>query len=219
MPDPRPYPKVIFLDAVGTLFGVRDSVGTQYGRIARQFGAVVDDSALNRAFFNAFATAGPCAFPGVAPEDIVLEEYNWWKAIARTTLTQTGDIEQLGGIKFDDFFSRLYGYFATAEPWIIYPEVRSTLQRWQGFGIELAVISNFDTRLHRVLQTLELDRYFRSVTISSEVGAAKPNPHIFEVALHKHRCSPQDAWHIGDSYREDYLAARAVDLFALWLRR
>lgn len=219
MPADRPQPKVIFLDAVGTLFGVRHSVGHQYAYIARQLGAIVNDAALNRAFFQAFKQADPCSFPGVAPEDLVIEEYNWWKAIARQTLTLSGDLDQFSGIKFDDFFSRLYSHFATAAPWIVYPEVRATLQQWQGLGIELGIISNFDTRIHPVLTALELDHHFRTVTISTEVGAAKPNPHIFEVALHKHRCSPQEAWHIGDSYREDYLAARAVDLFALWLRR
>lgn len=34
-------PKVIFLDAVGTLFGVKGSVGTVYSQIAQDFGVEV----------------------------------------------------------------------------------------------------------------------------------------------------------------------------------
>ena len=48
-------PKVILLDAVGTLFGVRGSVGQVYSAIARKFGVKVPPSLLNDAFFQAFA--------------------------------------------------------------------------------------------------------------------------------------------------------------------
>ncbi|NEO66893.1 MAG: hydrolase, partial [Moorea sp. SIO4G2] len=50
-------PRVIFLDAVGTLFGVQGSVGEVYSAIANQFGVTVPASALNEAFVKAFASA------------------------------------------------------------------------------------------------------------------------------------------------------------------
>jgi len=43
-------PKVIFLDAVGTLFNVRSSVGEAYNKIASRFGVQVSPEVLNRAF-------------------------------------------------------------------------------------------------------------------------------------------------------------------------
>jgi putative hydrolase of the HAD superfamily len=70
-----------------------------------------------------------------------------------------------------------------------------------------------------VLQGLELLDYFASITISMEAGTAKPNRQIFEVALHPHGCLPQDAWHIGDSFTEDYQAAQNAGLRGIWLRR
>ena len=43
-------PKVIFLDAVGTLFGIKGSVGEVYGQIAQKFGVEVSLEELDRAF-------------------------------------------------------------------------------------------------------------------------------------------------------------------------
>lgn len=46
-------PKVIFLDAVGTLFGVKGTVGEVYRGIAQQFGVEVNALILDQAFFKA----------------------------------------------------------------------------------------------------------------------------------------------------------------------
>jgi putative hydrolase of the HAD superfamily len=210
-------PKVIFLDAVGTLFDVRGSVGEIYGEIARQFGVTAAAPALNQAFFQSFKAATPMAFPGVDPEGIGQHEYIWWEAIAQQTFRQVGALDQF--TDFPAFFSKLYAHFKTAEPWLVYSDTCPTLQQWRDYGIELGVLSNFDSRLHTVLQKLGLAQFFQTVTISTEVGAAKPEPQIFEVALQKHNCLPAEAWHIGDSRREDYEGAKAAGLKAILIRR
>jgi putative hydrolase of the HAD superfamily len=73
--------------------------------------------------------------------------------------------------------------------------------------------------LYSVLEALDLSQFFTSITISTEVGAAKPDPQIFEIALKKHNISSQSALHIGDSWQEDYQGAIAAGLKAIWLRR
>ncbi|PSB67498.1 hydrolase, partial [filamentous cyanobacterium CCP1] len=35
----------------------------------------------------------------------------------------------------------------------------------------------------------------------------------------KHQCPAHAAWHIGDSFREDYQGAKAAGLRAIWLKR
>jgi putative hydrolase of the HAD superfamily len=210
-------PKVIFLDAVGTLFGVRDSVGTIYGDIASMYGVEAPADVLNTAFFKAFKAAPSMAFPGVAAAEIANQEFAWWWAIAAQTFQRAGVFDQFGN--FDAFFANLYAHFATDMPWFVYPDVWPMLEHWRDRQIQLAVLSNFDTRLHRVLPQLGLADYFSSVTISTEVGAAKPDPQIFRVALEKHDCAPEAAWHVGDSYQQDYQGARAVGIRGIWLRR
>jgi putative hydrolase of the HAD superfamily len=210
-------PKVIFLDAVGTLFGVRGSVGEIYGDIARQMGVDIPAESLNRAFFESFKIANPLAFPGVDSAQIPELEFQWWREIARGTFARGGGWEKFAD--FNAFFQQLYDYFATEEAWYVYPDVFPALQTWKTQGIDLGIISNFDTRIYPVLERLELKEFFSSITISSLVGSAKPNEKIFAVALEKHNCISEQAWHIGDSIKEDYYGAKAVGMRAFLLER
>jgi putative hydrolase of the HAD superfamily len=210
-------PQVIFLDAVGTLFGVRQSVGEMYLTVCRRFGIEAEAVALDQAFYQSFKTAPPMAFPGVPVAEVPHLEYQWWEALAQTTFQRAGIYEQFSD--FGAFFAQLYEYFASPEPWLIYPDTLPALERWCYQDIPLGILSNFDTRIHTVLKSLNLSDYFASITISSEVGAAKPDPLIFQAALAKHDCSPEAAWHIGDSFKEDYEGAKAVGIQAIWLER
>ena len=210
-------PKVIFLDAVGTLFGVKGSVGKVYAEMAQHFGVEVSDNAIDKAFFQNFKAAPPAIFPGSKPEEIPECEFEWWQDIAQRTFQQVGVLDSFSD--FSAFFAQLYNHFATAEPWFVYPDILPALKHWRQLGIELGVLSNFDSRLYYVLQALELAQFFTSITISTQVGAAKPDPLIFATGLNKHHCPPQSAWHIGDSLQEDYHGAKAAGLRAIWLQR
>ena len=210
-------PKVIFLDAVGTLFGVRGHVGKIYGEIAQKFGVTVASDVLNRAFVQSFRSAPPLAFPGINPLDIPKREYEWWHAVALYTFQQTGCLEQFRD--FPGFFAYLYKHFATADPWVVYPDVLPALKQWRSEGISLGIISNFDSRLYSVLDSLNLTHFFNSVTISTEIGAPKPDPKIFYAGLQKHNCTPGFAWHIGDTKNEDYHGAKAIGLRAILIER
>ena len=218
-------PKVIFLDAVGTLFGVRHSVGFQYAKVAADVGVKLDAEAINQAFYHSFKSAPRMAFLGLAPTEIAIAEYQWWLALAEQTFSITGDLRKFAD--FEHFFKILYAYFAKADPWFIYPEAIATLTAWRNQGITLGILSNFDSRLYAVLTALQLNQYFDSITISTEAGAAKPDRLIFEKALAKHNLSANLstnlstnlAWHIGDSFAEDYQGALAVGITAFWLNR
>ena len=211
------HPKVIFLDAVGTLFGVKGSVGQIYSEIASSFGVEADPEKLDRAFFKNFKAAPPMAFPELDPTAIPAEEYAWWKAIAISTFKMAGVFDQFSD--FESFFGDLYFHFATAKPWFIYPDVEECLEYWYSQGIELGVLSNFDSRIFPVLEMLNLANFFKSVTISTEVGAAKPDPLLFAAALQKHSCPASEAWHVGDSYEQDYEGAKTAGLKGIWLNR
>jgi len=210
-------PKVIFADAVGTLFGVRGGVGQAYSTVAETFGVAVEPDKLNEAFVESWQAAPPMAFPDAAPEDLHRQEFQWWGNIALRTFSKVGAVQQFKD--FPTFFAYLYDYFATAEPWIVYDDTLAALQYWRSEGIELGIISNFDTRIHPVLESLGLTDYFQSITISAEAGAAKPSPLVFLRALEKHSCSPREAWHVGDSLKEDYEGAKAIGMHGVLIQR
>jgi putative hydrolase of the HAD superfamily len=217
IPNILSLPKVIFLDAVGTLFGVRGSVGEIYSQVAAKHGVDCDAQALDQSFYTTFKQANPCIFPGITAVKIPQYEYQWWYEINRQTFTAIDAWAKFSD--FDRFFEDLYQYFTTASAWEIYPDVIPALTNWQRSGVPLGILSNFDSRLFAVLNALELNHYFSTVTISTEVSAAKPQPEIFSAALAKYQCPPELAWHIGDSYKEDYLGASSAGLMAIWLNR
>ena len=210
-------PKVIFLDAVGTLFGVQGSVGEIYRQIALEFGVDAPAEGLNKAFFQSFKASQPLEFPEANAQEIPELEFQWWQAIAQETFTKVGVVEQFGN--FTAFFADLYAHFATAEPWYIYPDVLLALEQWQQKEITLGIISNFDSRLYGVLKALDLSDFFTSITISSQVGAAKPKSEVFQAALAQHSCQKTEVLHIGDSLKEDYYGATAAGIRAFWLKR
>lgn len=210
-------PKIIFFDAVGTLFGVRSTVGEIYAQFAQPMGLKLDAQQLNGAFIQSFKAAPRAAFAQADPQVLEHLEYDWWRTIAWQSFQTVGALEQLPD--FDSFFQPLFTYFKTADPWMLYPETLKVLEQLKALNIELAIISNFDSRLYAVLQALALNDLFQSVTISTQVGAAKPEAEIFEAALAKHQHLPSDAWHVGDSWSEDYEGSIGAGLQGIWLNR
>lgn len=210
-------PRVIFLDAVGTLFGVEGGVGRVYRDLARKFGVETDPAVLDRIFYQCFMAAPPMAFPNAPSYELWTLEYDWWKTVVEQTFQEAGVLERF--TDFAGFFDAVYQHFAKADPWFVYPDVHLALQRWHEQDIPMGIISNFDSRINAVLDALQLRSYFKSITISSALGIAKPQAGIFEAALKLHDCRPEDAVHIGDSEMDDYHGARAAGLQAILLQR
>jgi len=195
-------PAAVLFDAVGTLFGVRGSVGEVYARIAAEVGVSVDAAVLEGRFRAAFARRPA---PTAASR-------TWWRGVVAETFA---------GVvlpDFEDYFERVWQHFATAEPWELYPETRPVLDGLRARGVALAVVSNFDERLHPVLAALDLARYFQAVIVSVELGFAKPDPRLFACALDALGVSADRALVVGDS-GEDVRGAGAAGIAALRVAR
>jgi putative hydrolase of the HAD superfamily len=210
-------PKVIFLDAMGTLFELKNTVGEIYQQYADKYGVKADPAAIEQAFIDSFKSAPPLAFSRAELPQIKQQEFNWWKQVVSATFTQLGLFKNFAD--FDAFFSEIYHYFGTGEPWYIFPDTIDSLTRWSDRNIELGIISNFDSRLLEVLNCLDLDQFFTSITISSTAGFAKPDANIFHLALSKHHLAAHQAWHIGDSVTEDYIGAKNAGFRSFCLNR
>ena len=78
----------------------------------------------------------------------------------------------------------------------------------------LALISNthYPPMVHAVLEAMSLTELFEVVTLSAEVGWAKPHPLIFELTLEKLGLSANQTIYVGDSYERDYKGARGVGM-------
>jgi putative hydrolase of the HAD superfamily len=203
--------RAVFFDAAGTLFTSRAPVAASYAAIARRHGVAADERAVREGFARAFHGAPGLAFgPAIAPAELRRREREWWRVVVR------GSFAGLG--RFDDFeacFEELFAYFADPAHWVAFAGVPELLAGLRARGLTLGVISNFDHRLYRILEGLELAGYFDSVTISSEAGYAKPSPEIFRAAMRRHGIDAAGTIHVGDSEPLDVAGAQAAGITPL----
>lgn len=206
--------RAVFFDAADTLFHVKGSVGEVYVRHARKYGVTAGDAVVQQAFAKAFADAPPPVFAVSDPQGIKSCERMWWFDVVHNVFYRVGMFEG-----FDEYFDEVFAYFSRPASWELYPDAMPALRALEARGIEMGIISNFDSRLYEILVGLGIDRYFESVTISSFAGAAKPSSRIFQRALHKHGVAAREAMHVGNSLREDAQAAAAAGLGGVFLDR
>jgi putative hydrolase of the HAD superfamily len=203
--------RAVSFDAAGTLFHPVAPIGELYARVAARHGITVDAATLHQRFRTAFHTAPPLAFPASAPADLRAREKGWWHAVVRTVFTDVAFRD------FDAYFDDLFAFFGRADAWRADPDAAPLLTRLRVRGLRILVVSNFDARVRGVLAALGLAELIDAITISSEAGAAKPDPGIFRIALAEAGeagtpLRPSEVLHVGDTAREDLPAARAAGL-------
>ena len=66
---------------------------------------------------------------------------------------------------------------------------------------------------HGILQHIDL------VIASAEEGVAKPDHRIFEIALHRTGCAPENAVMIGDRIDNDIVPAKSLGMHTIWIRQ
>ena len=100
-----------------------------------------------------------------------------------------------------------------------YPDAQPALAALAERGIATVVVSNWDVSLHDVLAETGLAGYLAGALTSAELGTAKPAPEIFAAALALTGAEPAAALHVGDSYGEDVIGARAAGIAPVLLLR
>jgi len=198
----------VFFDAAGTLMETREPVGASYARIARKYGVDSSASEVSAAFRRVFHHAPGLAFgPGHSAEKLRMMERQWWRGLVAETFEWLGRFND-----FEAYFGELFEFFGDPANWVADPQAPAALKELRTQGLVLGVLSNFDHRLYRILEGLQLARYFDSVTISSEAGYAKPSPGAFRAALARHGLSPAQTLHVGDSEHHDLAGAEPLGI-------
>lgn len=78
-------------------------------------------------------------------------------------------------------------------------DVEVTLERLASLGVEMAVCTNKPTVFSKkILDFLELSRYFRAIVGPDAAGARKPEARHLLVTLESVRCTPKEALFVGD---------------------
>ncbi len=101
----------------------------------------------------------------------------------------------------------------------LFDDAREALEAARQHGLRVVVVSNWDSSLAQVLERVGLADVIDGVVSSAAVGAAKPDPAIFEAALALAHVAAGEALHVGDSLEHDIAGARAAGIAAVWLNR
>lgn len=206
--------QAIFLDAAGTLISVAEPVGETYARIAAAHGINVEAAAVMSGFRSAWKSLPQPQRAGVPADD---DERGWWRELVRRCFADATETD-LSPPTLDALFADLYSHYAQAAAWTVFPDVVPALEML-GQEHRLFVLSNFDKRLRCILDGHDLSRFFDAMIISSEVGASKPDAHIFKTAADVANASPGACLHIGDDEHFDLLGAQSAGFSARLVKR
>lgn len=199
--------RVLLFDAAGTLIEPAEPVAEVYARHAAEFGLNLEALAIREAFGHSFGSSGDPAWESHPDGDAA--EREWWRRVVGLTLERAAG-RSLPEDLVDDCFKTLFAHFESAAAWRVFPEVAEVLEQAGSAGFRVAVVSNFDRRLHRVLEGTGLE--FEFILTSADAKARKPDPSIFRQALDRLGMSPDEVLHAGDSAPCDGGGARAAGI-------
>ncbi|KAK7847899.1 haloacid dehalogenase-like hydrolase domain-containing protein 3 [Quercus suber] len=121
-------------------------------------------------------------------------------------------VSEATGCADNDYFEEVYEYYAKGDAWRLPDGAYETITLLKDAGVKIAVVSNFDTRLRKLLKDLNVLDLFDAVIISSEVGYEKPDIKIFKAALDQVNVEACKAVHVGDDQKADKEGANAIGI-------
>lgn len=210
--------RAVLFDAGNTLIRVRGSVGDVYAAAARRHGVPAEGAAVEAAFREVFGRRRSGFVAEASRPHSPARERAWWREVVGEVFGALGLLPELTE-GFDAFFGDLYLTFERPEVWEVFPDVLPALDALAGRGLPVAVVSNWDSRLHAVLRGLGLAPRLAFALTSAEFGAEKPHPSLFAEAVRRLGLVPGEVLHVGDLLRDDVEGARSAGLQALLLDR
>ena len=141
----------------------------------------------------------------------------WWAEVVVDWLNSIGQpISLLEGIESASD-RRMFG--EPSDVYRLYPDTLPAIQSLKAAGYRLAVLSNWDQSLHRVIRMFHLEPYFEIVIASLEEGVEKPNAEIFAILSRRAGLEAHQIVHIGDHPIDDFQAASRAGMQAALLDR
>ena len=84
---------------------------------------------------------------------------------------------------------------------------------------KIGVIANQSLGTSERLENLGVRKYLDLIIASAEEGVSKPDRRIFEIALERSSCKPENAVMIGDRIDNDIVPAKQLGMKTIWVKQ
>ena len=101
---------------------------------------------------------------------------------------------------------------------ILYPDAKDILQSL-GTNYKIGIIANQDYGTEQRLTAFGIRQYIDLVIASAEEGVAKPDLRIFQIALDRSNCKPEEAVMVGDRIDNDIIPANKIGMITVWIKQ
>ena len=206
----------LVFDAVGTLIQPNPSVAVAYHSIAVRHDSRFTVREISDRFRRAFHESETGLFPGgpasgtpwLSSDAIEIARWRW---IVGEVVPDVDDREEC--------FLELWDHFARPSSWICFDDVRSSLIALDNAGYQMAIASNFDSRLHSVCEGhVDLKPIARRF-VSSETGFRKPAREFYSAVISHCACKAGEILMVGDDSTHDVDGPLATGMQALLIDR
>ena len=161
---------------------------------------LVDETKVYDDIFQKIAVAG-----GVSVEEVKTRAIGFYKQNKRGHR----EVIRLLGVDYPEW-SPLYEE--------LYPDTMECLRILKK-KYKLGIIANQIPGAEKRLEGMGIRRYFDVIVSSAEEGVAKPDPRIFNIALTRAGCTPEQAVMIGDRIDNDIVPAKQMGMKTVWIKQ
>jgi putative hydrolase of the HAD superfamily len=126
---------------------------------------------------------------------------------------------ELGVADANGLAATFHREFTRLEHYVLFDDVRPTLDRLRDAGLLLGIVSNFEAWLEDWFGVHELIEIFPVRVISGIEGIEKPDERIFRLALERASVRPEASVYVGDNPEFDVDPPAALGMFPVLIDR
>lgn len=214
-------PNLISFDLFDTLYTPKSSISKQYNEIAsKEFGINKSIEEIESKFPIIYKEL-QLKYPNWGKLNGITNSNEWWMKL----IVQLFEIPHYDTDKNSlKLCQRLLTHFTSDQAYRVYDDVIPVLEELTKRNIKLVISTNSDDRVSKILESLNLSKYFETqdVHLSYNIGYTKPDKAFFDIVLDKYYLVEgknkskahvprskflEKCWHIGDRYDEDFVGS------------
>jgi len=205
--------KAVFFDAIDTLFGAYpDKVGMYIRIIEEHTGMKITRDEMTLVWNKIFKETEESAQKEASNPKENNKAWTDFNKRMLEALNYKGDTTKKG----QELHLEAWG---NPQNFYLYDDVKPTLEFLESNNIQIGCVSNEDGYLNKYFEHFEIDKFFKFIITSEELGCEKPNAGIFEEAIKLSEVKAEQIIFVGDSIVSDYIGSKNLGMHPILIDR